>query len=220
MMRLPEVSVIVTCYNYGFWLHRCFRSLLNQKFINEDYYEIVFIDDGSNDNCLSIAMDYAKKFSNIIVLGNQFNEGLPASCNKAIEKSSGRYIVRVDADDYVAKEFIYLGSWFLEKNRNYQAVACDYIIVDKNENILEKVNCSKKEIACAVFFRKEYIYDVGLYDVEFKMREGQELMKRFTKKYKCGRLEFPVYKYQKHSCNRSANKEQIIKYDRKLEKKR
>jgi len=218
-MSLPEVTVVVTCFNYNLWLHRCLRSLLNQQYISPEQYEIVFVDDGSTDASIAVALHYSNRFPNFQILSNAQNRGLPFSCNKAIEASYGRYVVRVDADDYVARNFLYLGCQFLEKNRQYQAVACDYVEVDEGENTIRRVNCFEEEIACGIFFRREYIYDIGLYDIEFKMREGHELRIRFTQKYKMARLEFPVYKYRKHSENRSKNQNEVAKFDEKLKTK-
>jgi len=218
-MCLPEVSIIVTSYNYSFWLHRCIRSLLNQIYVTPDHYEIIIIDDGSTDNSLQIAKSYEDKFSNIKVLNNQFNRGLAYASNKGIEESVGRYIVRVDADDFVAREFVIIGILFLHKNMMYKAAACDYYIVDENEQLLERVNYFDKEIACGVFFRREYIYEFGLYDIGFKLREGHDLMSRFKEKYLVGRIEFPLYKYQKHEKNRTKVLESEVKlYDEYLKK--
>ena len=44
-----------------------------------------------------------------------------------------------------------------------------------------RINCLNREIACGVMFRKECLFDIGLYNEKFKMREGHELKKRFEK---------------------------------------
>ena len=46
-----KVSVVVTNFNYGKWLRRCLRSLINQSF---DSYEIIVVDDLSTDNSRNI----------------------------------------------------------------------------------------------------------------------------------------------------------------------
>ena len=50
-----KISVIITNYNYGKWLRRCIRSLLNQNF---DSYEIIIVDDLSTDNSRNILLEY------------------------------------------------------------------------------------------------------------------------------------------------------------------
>ena len=57
---IPQVSIIITNYNYGKYLSRCVRSCLNQKYINQ---EVIVVDDGSTDNSDKII----KPFLNDIV---------------------------------------------------------------------------------------------------------------------------------------------------------
>ena len=141
--------------------------------------------------------------------------GLPLSINKAIQKAQGRYIVRVDSDDYVSRNFLFLIKLFLDLNREYQAVAVDYYKVNDREQILEKMNCFKNQIACGILFRKECLIEIGLYNEKFKMREGHELRKRFEKKFSIARLNIPLYKYRSHS--KKQNKKKILKkYDKML----
>jgi hypothetical protein len=105
---------------------------------------------------------------------------------------------------------------FLDMNRHYQAVAVDYVKVDESENVIERVNCLEQQIACGVMFRKECLFDVGLYDDRFQMREGHELRRRFEQRFQVARLEFPLYKYRHHGGNRTGNAEEVARYDRKL----
>ena len=105
---------------------------------------------------------------------------------------------------------------FLNMNREYQAVAVDYIKIDEFESVIEKVNCLEQEIACGVMFRKECLFDVGLYDEEFKMREGHNLRRRFEQKFRVARLEFPLYKYRHHGANRTLNTDEVAVYDQRL----
>ena len=98
-----------------------------------------------------------KNLSNLKVINNSKNLGLPASINKGIKLSNGRYIVRVDSDDYVARNFISF-KVILDYNRNYSAVACDYLKVDQNENVLSRFeNKGKNQIACGILFRKDLV---------------------------------------------------------------
>ena len=66
-------------------------------------------------------------------------------------------------------------------------------------------------------FRKECIFDIGLYNEKFGMREGHELKKRFEQKYKVGYLEFPLYKYRIHQKNRTRNEKKTNYFDSMLD---
>ena len=215
--QLPDISVIVCSYNHEAWIERCIRSLLNQNYLNKNSYEIILIDDKSNDSTSNIIKNFSD-FENIRIYKNKKNLGLPKSLNKAIKLSKGRYVIRVDSDDYAQRNFLFLAKLFLDMNREYQAVAVDYIKVDNFETNLSKENCFKKEIACGIMYRKECLIKIGLYNEKFKMREGHEINKRFKKKYKIGRLELPLYKYRMHDKNRTKNIKKVIYFDKLLKK--
>ena len=215
--NIPDISVIISCFNQAKWLERCVRSIKNQINIPEKEIEIILINDGSTDFTKSIIKNL-KVLKYLKIINNVKNLGLPNSINKGIKKAKGRYIVRVDSDDYASRHMLYLMKLFLDMNREYQAVACDYLKVDNNEKTLAKFNCFKKEIACGVMFRKECLYDIGLYNTKFKMREGHDLRKRFDKKFKIGRLEFPLYKYRQHETNRTKKRDRVKHFDNLLKK--
>ena len=214
-ISFPDISVIVCTYNHEKWIERCIRSIINQANIKKDRWELIIVDDFSKDSTKEILKPY-KKIENINFIQNKKNLGLPKSLNLALKKAKGRYVVRVDSDDYIARNYLFVSSLFLEMNREYQAVATDYIEVNNYEQKIKKVNCLKKQIACGVMFRKECLFDIGMYNEKFKMREGHELRTRFEKKFQIGRIEFPMYKYRKHENNRTNNKKNIKRYDNYL----
>jgi glycosyltransferase involved in cell wall biosynthesis len=212
---MPDISVIVCTYNHGKWLERCVRSLTHQQHISEDQFEIVVVDDASTDMTEEV-LGNLERVPNLRIINNEANMGLPRSLNKAIRAALGRYIIRVDSDDYAMRLLLYLTRLFLDMNRDYQAVAVDYVLVDEFERPIRRANCFNEEIACGIMFRKECLFDVGLYDESFRMREGHDLRRRFLDKFKMARLEFPLYKYRRHSNNRTNNKDELSKYDDKL----
>ena len=215
--QLPDITVVVCTYNHGAWIERCIRSLLNQKFIKKDDFEIILIDDKSTDSTKKILKNFSD-LENLRIHSNKKNIGLPKSLNKAIKLSKGRYVTRVDSDDYVQRNFLFLSKLFLDMNREYQAVAVDYIKVDNFETVLSKENCLKNEIACGIMYRKECLINIGLYNEKFKMREGHEINQRFKKKFKIGRLELPLYKYRMHEKNRTKNLKRVNYFDKLLKK--
>ena len=90
---------------------------------------------------------------------------------------------------------------FLQTNEDVDAVACDYFLVDDQENIFEKCNCMEKQIACGVMFQKKQLVEIGMYDESFLRHEEIDLRIRFEKKYKIHRLAIPLYRYRRHSKN-------------------
>ena len=94
-----DLSIIVPMYNSEAYLPKCLDSLLHQDLPLEQY-EIILVNDGSPDGCLSLAQRYASRFSNIVVL-SQENKGTSGARNTGMHYASGKYICFVDPDDYV-----------------------------------------------------------------------------------------------------------------------
>lgn len=106
----PKVSVIIPVYNEEHYLEECLDSLIGQDFPSEDM-EWIVVDAGSNDSTADILKKYADK-GPFVILSNP-GKATPSSLNMAINKSKGRYIVRMDAHsvyppDYISKCIGYL----------------------------------------------------------------------------------------------------------------
>ena len=209
------VSVIVPAYNQERYIGRCIRSLLAQNFPKNEY-EIIVIDDGSNDKT-GYALELFK--NEITILKNKKNKGLSYSLNKGIKKTKSKYIVRVDSDDYVNENFLKFLTFYLDQNNYMDSVACDYYKVDNEENIIERKNCLKDPIACGILFRYDHLIDIGLYDEKFLLYEEQDLRIRFLKKYNMSRVEIPLYRYRMHKSNNTKNQKKMSENLKKLKKK-
>jgi glycosyltransferase involved in cell wall biosynthesis len=155
-----EISVIITNYNYAGFLSRAIRSVINQSF-SKDEYEIIVIDDYSTDHSKQVIDNYTDYVRWIF---NDKNEGLAASCNKAISQALGKYIIRLDADDYVHHDFLKIHQLFLASNKDMDATSSDYYEVDLKENVLRRKNGVTWPIACGIMYRANHMVDLGLYD--------------------------------------------------------
>ncbi len=93
------LSVIVPAYNIGGYLPKCLNSLLDQD-LDPREYEIIVVNDGSQDNTLAVGETVAEMNPNVVVV-SQPNQGLSAARNTGIRLAQGTYIYFVDGDDYV-----------------------------------------------------------------------------------------------------------------------
>ena len=214
--RGPMVSVIVATYNPVRFLGRCLRSLLNQT-VPHDTYEIVVVNDGSTDRtryALELFCDPSESLVRVIT--NSSNLGLPASLNLGLKAARGSFIVRVDSDDFVNANFINFLSVYLETNPQADAVACDYLLLDDGEAVIERRNCLDAPIACGIMFRKQQLFDIGLYDESFRRHEERELRIRFEQKYKISRLDVPLYRYRRHGSNITNDLEEMQRHHQRL----
>jgi GT2 family glycosyltransferase len=113
----------------------------------------------------------------------------------------------------VNNEFLHLLHGFLRENRYMDAVACDYLLVDEQEEVLARNNCLTDPIACGIMFRTEQLIDIGLYDESFLLHEETDLRMRFLKKHTIHRLELPLYRYRRHA-NNSTNDAAAMEHHR------
>ena len=212
MTREEQVSVIVPLYNHQHYIGRCIRSLINQSFARARY-EIIVIDDGSQDDSVAALSPY---LDDIILLRNRRNQGLPAALNKAIKASRGQYVVRVDSDDFVHVDYLKVLHLFLTLNHSFDAVACDYLVVDERQNVVSRSNCSENPIGCGIMFRRDHLIEIGLYNPDFLRHEDRELRLRFEQNYKVTRIDVPLYKYMMHDTNITKDKGLMERYEKKL----
>jgi glycosyltransferase involved in cell wall biosynthesis len=212
----PNVSIIVPAFNQQRYIGRCLRSLLHQT-LSHECYEIIVVNDGSTDlTAYALEQFVDGHDSPIKVINNEVNIGLPASLNKGIRAARGEFIVRVDSDDFVNTNFINFLQVYLETNQQVDAVACDYILLDDEENVFRRNNCNEDPIACGIMFRKSHLLDIGLYDEAFRLYEERELRIRFEKKYKIQRLDIPLYRYRRHHSNITNDLAKMDQYQRRL----
>ena len=198
-----EISVIITNFNYEEFLARSIRSVINQS-LEKGGYEIIVVDDCSTDNSRKVIEMFGTS-GHIRTILNDKNVGLAANCNNAINKALGKYIIRVDADDYLHSDCLKLHKLFLENNKSdMDASSSDYYEVDIEENVLRRKNGVTWPIACGIMYRVDHMFDIGLYD-ESLPREDVDFRERFIKKYQIYNIPVPLYRYTMHEESKTRN---------------
>ena len=209
------VSVIVAAHNEERYLGRCLRSLLAQRF-ERSRYDVIVIDDASTDRTSAVLATFG---DSITVLRNETNLGLPASLNRAITSTHSKFIVRVDADDYVNSAFLDVMYMFLADNPQFDAAACDYLLVDDREEIISRRDAIKEPIACGIMFRTEQLIDIALYDESFLRHEDRDLRLRFLDRYTIHHVPLPMYRYRRHDDNITNDTAEMAHHERRLHDK-
>jgi glycosyltransferase involved in cell wall biosynthesis len=96
----PLVSILIPAYDAERWLADTIRSALGQTWPNK---EIIVVDDGSRDQTLSVARQFASKTVSVVT---QKNQGAAAARNQAFQLCQGDYIQWLDADDLLSPDKI------------------------------------------------------------------------------------------------------------------
>ncbi len=120
----PLVSVRIHNYNYGKYLRECLESIINQTYTN---IEISFSDNSSSDQSWEIALEYKRRYPEIInIASNRINFGPDANIVNCIYPSRGKYTIQMCSDDVMAKDFIEKCVAVLQKHPE-----CAYVIVHR-----------------------------------------------------------------------------------------
>jgi glycosyltransferase involved in cell wall biosynthesis len=209
------VSLIITTFNYAQYVERAIRSALDQS-LASNQFEVIVVNDASTDETASILENYT---NDVRIYNLESNLGLSGARNFGIKKAKGQFIVFLDADDYLHKETLRVQKLFLEENNSLDAVSVDYYLVDERGKHIEHVRATDKPIACGIMFRKDFLYNIGLYDEGFRAREEEDLRIRWNEKYNIYNVILPLYRYRMHDNNLTKNAGEMDKHLEMLQNK-
>lgn len=95
---MVQISVLITCYNRESQISRAIESVLNSTFQD---FEIIVVDDNSDDNSYNLAKKFQYFDTRIKVFKNDVNLGDYQNRNKASEYANGKYLKYLDSDDII-----------------------------------------------------------------------------------------------------------------------
>lgn len=143
------VSIIIPIYNAENNIVKCLESIMVQAYSN---IEILCINDGSKDRTKKILEEYQKKDERIVII-NKKNSGVSDTRNLGIKHAKGDYIMFIDADDYIEKNYI---EKMVSTVKKYK---CDLVISGhtevKNDEKKEKTIYAEKEEIFEITYPKE-----------------------------------------------------------------
>lgn len=118
------ISVIIPIYKSGKTALNAFKSVVNQT--PKYDYEVIFVDDFSNDNSIEFLKRNIKDSKNIKIkyFTHTLNKGAGAARNTALKHVTGKYFAFLDSDDVWLDDKMIKQVEFLEDNPNYSMVGC------------------------------------------------------------------------------------------------
>jgi len=206
----PLVSVIIPVYNVEKYLEKCMNSVLEQTYTN---LEIILIDDGSTDQSGIMCDIYAERDARVKVIHKQ-NGGLSEARNWGLDNMTGEFLVFVDSDDYIHKDFVArLLDYIIEKKCDVVAGGYIKTITEINDTI-ENIDCSgdkvvgAREAVLKLLYRKGVpgyawgkMYCSNLFkEIRFPVgklfEDGITTYKVLKKTTQIGIVDYPVYYYR------------------------
>lgn len=222
--KAPKVTVYILAYNYGKYIDKAIQSVLSQTM--EDW-ELIVINDGSTDNTANVLENY--KDHPKIRIRDQENKGLNVSSNIALRLANGKYIMRLDGDDYLDENALMVLANILDVKPEVGLVYPDYYHINEEGEVIELVRRKKigQEVelldlpahgACTMF-RKDLLTQIGGYLEEFSCQDGYEIWLRFVQKYEPYNVNVPLFYYRRHSESLTQEQGKILETRRKIKRR-
>ncbi len=184
---IPAISVLMPAYNAEQYILQSVRSVLTQTF--EDF-ELLVVNDASTDRTLEILSDIADH--RLRILDNPRNLGIVGSLNRAMSEASGRYIARIDADDFCRPTRFAKQKAWLDQHPDTLIVGAEMSVLERGEikrsrqpgdpdpSVLRwMMHVSNPVGHVSMMFRAETVRDLGTYlREEFKYAEDFDFSHR------------------------------------------
>ena len=168
MNQTPLVSILMPAYTQVDYISEALDSLKRQTYQN---WEVAIVDDGSPDNVAEVVKPYCETDSRIRFYHTD-NNGVSGARNYAAGKTSGKYIIPLDADDIFEPEYIERCVKALEENPNLKVAYCYWNMfgaVTKSPHLEYKGYADlliANTIFCSAMYRRSDFERVGGYDTE------------------------------------------------------
>lgn len=122
------VSILIPVYNAEKTIAQCLDSVISQTFSE---IEILLVEDSSEDDTLQICQEYAQRDNRVKLIQGE-HKGISAARNKGLEQATGRWLMCVDADDYLAADYV-MQMYHRKKQCEAELVVSNYYNVDEDE---------------------------------------------------------------------------------------
>lgn len=201
----PLVSVIMPAYNAEEYIRTAIESILEQTFKD---FEFIIVNDCSTDSTLKIIEGYAKKDKRIKIISNKENQRIAKTLNNALKEAKGKYVARMDADDWSYPDRIEKQVRLMEKNPNISISSGNMEICDGNLKVvnISRYPTSNKDIrkvymqynptvSPAMIWRREFSEEIGGFRPE-TMSEDYMFFMDMSSKGEVANLKDILIKYR------------------------
>ena len=191
------VSIILPVYNRQAYIQRAIDSVINQSYKE---WELITIDDGSEDASASVLQSYTAQSPRIRTI-YQTHQSLSAARNNGIKNSKGDFITFLDSDDEYKEDHLKLRIDFLNQNPDIDflhggvQIVGDEFVPDKYDRT-KLIHLSACTIGATFFGRKKVFTQLGGFK-QIPYSEDSEFLDRVVKFYKVKEVDFLTYIYHR-----------------------
>ena len=207
-MNNLKISVLMPVFNSENFISKSIESVIKQSFSN---YEIIIVDDGSNDSTQEIIKNYCRK-NNKIRLFTKSNSGITESLNYGLKFCKGKWIARLDADDLCHFDRLKKQLLIAESSNKIGLVGSDAIFINKFDKKLyyysypsNHIKLKNNLLGCknffphsSAFFNRELVESLGGYRNRAGISEDWDLWLRIALKKEINNINEPLVKIRLH----------------------
>lgn len=206
----PVVTVLMSVLNAAAYLDEAITSIREQTWRD---FELVVIDDGSEDDTWRIILAHAAQDSRVVPIRNETTLTTSRALNRGLAVARGQYITRQDGDDCSLPERLARQVAFLESHPDYGAVGTAVEMIDPQGASLgiaftltedAKIREQLLDRMClcgpTVMGRRECLERAGFYfDEDLSYTEDYDLCLRLVEVTRIANLSTPLYRYRQHA---------------------
>ena len=216
---MTKLSILVPVYNVEKYVRACIESIYRQG-LNEEEFEVIIVNDGTEDKSMEVIADIINQHHNISVI-NQQNQGLSVARNNGIAAAKGEYILMPDSDDILIENSL---KPLLEKalETKVDMVVADYLEMNNEEISSLKTHPIQRSVdfpfvektgeklfmedmnpyqsyIWRILFRKDFLIQQHLVFIPgIYLQDKPFIYESYIKVQKCLRISWPIYIYRKH----------------------
>jgi spore coat polysaccharide biosynthesis protein SpsF len=213
----PEITVMIRTYNSQETVSRAIESALNQT-IDHELYEVLVIDDGSNDGTEGVVREYVETMPQVVRLVKTPHEGAMRTFNQGVEEALGKYVTLLDSDDTAEPKLLKRLYDVLESNLSISFSYCNYYerTADGDWTRVDVSDDIFKTVASGIMFRKEVLFSLGGYSEELIFPEYDLLLKCQRNGLVGEHVEEFLLRYYRHEQSLTADAERVKKGKKQL----
>lgn len=214
-----SISLIITVYNRQQFLAMTIQSVLAQTYQD---FELLIWDDGSTDNSVEMAQQYAQQDARIRVVAAD-HQGFAPALKAAIAMTTGAYLGWVDSDDLLAPTALQETIAVLETAPSVGMVYTQYHLInekgtDQGLGARNQIPYSRDQLLVSFMtfhFRllRRSVYDgIGGLDASYERAEDYDLCLRLSEVTEIRHVPKPLYFYRQHGNNMTNDQLEQIRW--------
>jgi glycosyltransferase involved in cell wall biosynthesis/CMP-N-acetylneuraminic acid synthetase len=214
----PLVTVYVPCRNYGRFLRQAVTSVGAQLYRN---WQIIIIDEASDDDSATVADALRQEFPDrITVIRNERPIGLQRIANTVLRQAQGKYLMRLDADDWLDECALLLMVAKLESDPGLGLVFGNYYYTDPDGHVLgvergfkigaEDASGHVPPHGACTMVSTRALRAAGGYSEDVNAQDGWELWFKLSARVKTASLDAPLFYYRQHGASLSTDSQRLL----------